>query len=166
MQLRRKAATQALSCRRRAHLGHCRGCASWSSRPRQGSIYVKLRLCHAPYSEVHCPTVCAVPCPQNQYTKLSKLVFAIEKLLLVTSELPAAPHHAELPPRPVLSSLLGVNEAPPRVKAPGTVPVHIGAVTAGTAYQLLTYMFRMRTRWCLSCICWVAHTAQALTLLL
>lgn len=53
--------------------------------------------------------------PKRQYTRLPKLVCAIEKCLLVTTELPPTPA-TDLPSRPQLSSLGPVNVNPPRLQ--------------------------------------------------
>ncbi|KAK9839629.1 hypothetical protein WJX81_001603 [Elliptochloris bilobata] len=60
--------------------------------------------------------------PRKQYARLDKLVLALEKLLLVTSTVPAA---AAPPPRPPLASLPPVNENP----APAQPPRGASAIT-------------------------------------
>ncbi|GMH39194.1 hypothetical protein BSKO_07092 [Bryopsis sp. KO-2023] len=51
--------------------------------------------------------------PQKQYSRLDKVVVAIEKLLLVTITVPVM---EELPERPLVSSFAAVNENPPKQK--------------------------------------------------
>lgn len=64
--------------------------------------------------------------PQKQYSRLHKLAAAVEKLLLVTTELQAP---ASLPPPPLLSVLGPVNENPPRVYD----STQTGVVVAGSS---------------------------------
>lgn len=71
--------------------------------------------------------------PQKQYSKLHKVALAVDKLLLVTSEVLPDEH---LPPPPTLASLGPINENPAPVYTMATAlgpATSIGAVTWMTA---------------------------------